>query len=39
MKGFLKEAMQWLPVKLAIAALIELCAISFVLDIWSVIIR
>ena len=34
-----KEAMDWLPARIALAVVLDLAIISFVLDVWSVIIR
>ena len=35
----MKEMMKHMSVKIMMAVVIELCAISFVLDVWSVLIR
>lgn len=39
MKRAWKEAMNWLPARIALAVVLDLVIISFVLDVWSVIIR
>ena len=39
MKEYWRECMQHLSIKLMLTVLVTLCAISFVLDVWSVVIR